>query len=109
VAEMARVTRGLVVIEDTLFTDDRVEQAERLRDPTHVRSYTEQEWRAFLAAAGLRVTDSAVFEKHHPLEPWLTRTGCTGDAAARVRAMLAPWTRDGVFCDRKIGFRSARE
>jgi SAM-dependent methyltransferase len=109
VAEMARVSRRLVVIEDTLFTDPRVEEAERLRDPTHVRSYTEDEWRGFVAAAGLRVTDCAVFDKRHPLEPWLARTGCSGETAARVRALLAPWTREGAYRDRKIGLRSERE
>ena len=39
--EMARVARKLVIVEDTLFESEAVEQAERLRDPTHVRSYTE--------------------------------------------------------------------
>src|SRR5207244_13298893 len=37
VAEMARVTQKLVVIEDNVFLDEQVEEAERLRDPTHVR------------------------------------------------------------------------
>ena len=40
VAEMARVTQRLVVIEDNVFVDEQVEEAERLRDPTHVRCYT---------------------------------------------------------------------
>src|SRR4029079_7287745 len=53
--EMARVTRRLVVVEDTLYVDERVEEAERLRDPTHVRSYSEPEWAGFMEAAGLEV------------------------------------------------------
>ena len=43
--EMARVTQRLVVIEDNVFVDERVEEAERLRDPTHVRCYSEDEWK----------------------------------------------------------------
>jgi len=39
IAEMARVTQGLVVIEDNVFVGEDVEAAERLRDPTHVRCY----------------------------------------------------------------------
>jgi ubiquinone/menaquinone biosynthesis C-methylase UbiE len=39
-AEIVRVSRNLVVVEDTLFASEEVEEAERLRDPTHVRSYT---------------------------------------------------------------------
>ena len=42
VAEMARVSQRLVVIEDNLHIDDQVEEAERLRDPTHVRCYAER-------------------------------------------------------------------
>ena len=55
IAEMARVSNNLVVVEDTLYVSEQVEEAEKLRDPTHVRSYTEQEWRSFLEAAGLEV------------------------------------------------------
>ena len=43
VQEMARVSNRLVVIEDTLFSSERHEEAERLRDPSHVRNYTEDE------------------------------------------------------------------
>jgi ubiquinone/menaquinone biosynthesis C-methylase UbiE len=53
VAELARVSGNLVVVEDTLYVSEQVEQAEKLRDPTHVRSYSEHEWRAFLEEAGL--------------------------------------------------------
>ncbi len=53
VAEMARVSNDLVVIEDTLYVSEHVEAAEKLHDPTHVRSYTEDEWRSLLEAAGL--------------------------------------------------------
>src|SRR3954447_20696353 len=89
VREMARVTRRLVVVEDTLYVDDRVEEAERLRDPTHVRSYSEPEWRGFMQSAGLTVERAGRFPKRHPVEPWLARVGCTGETAARVRGLLA--------------------
>src|SRR5262249_22324069 len=39
VRELGRVARKAVVVEDTLYFDEAVEEAERLRDPTHVRSY----------------------------------------------------------------------
>ena len=53
IGEMARVAGGVVLIEDTLYDSEEVEQAERLHDPTHVRSYSEREWRSFLEDAGL--------------------------------------------------------
>ena len=46
--EMVRVSGGLVLISDNLHGGEKLEQAEKLRDPSHVRNYTEQEWHAFL-------------------------------------------------------------
>jgi SAM-dependent methyltransferase len=89
VAELERVSSRLVVVEDTLFSSERHEEAEKLRDPSHVRSYTEEEWRSFLTEAGLEVEQVECFEKKHPLEEWLARTGCVGEEAARVKELLA--------------------
>ena len=86
---MARVTQRLVVVEDTLFSSEPHEEAERLRDPTHVRNYTEDEWIEFLQDAGLEVELRETFEKVHPLDDWLARTGCEGEEAERVKALLA--------------------
>lgn len=102
VRELGRVARDRVVVEDTLWASDAVEEAEALRDPSHVRSYTEAEWRSFLEDAGLRVEDVALHEKRHDLEDWLLRTDCTGDDAERVRSLLADRTRDGAWFDTKI-------
>ena len=110
VAEMARVSNRLVVIEDTLYSSDRHEQAEKLRDPTHVRNYTEDEWREFLTEAGLEVEQSERFEKTHPLEAWLARTGCEGEEAERVKELLADrMTEDGsAWTDVKIVIRARK-
>ena len=89
VREMVRVSGGLVLISDNLYGGERLEQAEKLRDPSHVRNYSEQEWRAFLEDAGARV--EVVETIRHPieLEPWLTRAGCPPEDAARVRELVA--------------------
>jgi SAM-dependent methyltransferase len=110
VAEMERVSTRLVVIEDTLFSSDRHEQAEKLRDPTHVRNYTEDEWREFLTEAGLEVEQAECFEKTHPLEAWLARTGCEGEEAERVKELLADrMTEDGsAWIDVKIIIRARK-
>lgn len=102
VREMARVARRLVLIEDTLFESELVEQAEKLRDPTHVRSYTEAEWRAFLEASGLELEQVEVHEKRRPLAAWLARTETTGHEAEQVKALLADAIEDGQYVDRKI-------
>jgi SAM-dependent methyltransferase len=107
VREMARVARRTVVIEDTLYASEQVEEAEKLRDPTHVRSYTEAQWRGYAEAAGLAVDRVERFAKRHPVGPWLERVGCTGDTAARVRELLADRMAPGedVWLDTKILLR----
>jgi len=89
VGELARVASARVIVVDNLGLGDAVEEAERLRDPSHVRNYTEAEWRGFLADAGLVIDAVRTFDFPIELEPWLERTACTGDDAARVRELLA--------------------
>ena len=110
VGELERVSNRLVVVEDTLYSSERHEQAEKLRDPTHVRSYTEDEWRELLTEAGLEVEQVECFEKEHPLEDWLARTGCEGADAERVRELLADrMTDDGsAWVDTKIVIRARK-
>jgi ubiquinone/menaquinone biosynthesis C-methylase UbiE len=103
--ELARVARQVVLVEDTLYTDERVEEAEKLRDPTHVRNYTEDEWRQFFEQAGLEVEEVAVFRKEHELESWLSRTGCQGAEAKRVRELLAHVSEGDSWFDTKILLR----
>lgn len=101
VSEMARVAAGTVLIVDNSYMGDHVEDAERLRDPSHVRNYSEAEWRSFAAAAGLEVEDVRFFEKAIGFQPWLDRCGCAGDDAERVRALLGDRVQgDDVVLDR---------
>jgi SAM-dependent methyltransferase len=108
VGELARVARDLVLIEDTLYTGEQVEEAERLRDPTHVRSYTEQEWRGLLEDAGLTVEEVRALEKSRPVDAWLERAGCTGEEAERVKALLGDRVADGRYVDTKILIRARK-
>jgi SAM-dependent methyltransferase len=96
VAEMTRVARGLVVIEDNLFVDDQVEEAERLRDPTHVRCYSEAEWREMLAEAGLDVERAEVVQRERDVEDWLDRVETPPEDAQRVRDLLAERIVEGT-------------
>ena len=109
VAEMARVSRDLVVIEDTLYESDELEEVYKLHDPTHVRSYSELEWRRFFDDAGLDVEDVDFFEKRRPLDEWLAHTACAGPDAARVRELLADRVDgDGEWADVKIVLRGRK-
>jgi hypothetical protein len=102
VGEMARVAGTLLIVEDTLYASAEVEEAERLRDPTHVSSYSEHEWRSFLEAAGFEVEAVELVEKRHPLDGWLARTGTSEADGARVRELLAGHIEGGDYVDTKI-------
>jgi SAM-dependent methyltransferase len=110
VKEFARVAGELVLVADNLYLGEAGEEADRLRDPTHVRNYSEDEWRGFFEQAGLEVAEFEREEKRVELEPWLERAGCAGDEAARVRELLADRIEDGklrvdrgIFEARKAG------
>jgi SAM-dependent methyltransferase len=101
VAEMARVAAESVLIVDNSFMSETVEEAEKLRDPSHVRNYSEAEWRSFLEPAGLEVEDVRFFEKPIALQPWLDRCGCEGEEAKRVVELLGDRVQgDLVVLDR---------
>ena len=75
-----------------------------------MRNLSEDEWRGLFAQAGLEVEAVEREEKRVELEPWLERSGCTGDEAARVRELLADRIEDGklrldrgIFKARKAG------
>jgi SAM-dependent methyltransferase len=89
VGEMARVASDLVLVVDNLRMSEADEEANRVRDPSHVRNYSEEEWHALFAGAGLDVVEGRTRERRIELEPWLERTGCTGEDAARVRELVA--------------------
>jgi SAM-dependent methyltransferase len=87
IVEMARVARGRVLVVDTLNMGDAGERAEKLRDPTHVRNYTVDEWRGFFDGAGLGLEKHVVLPHEIDFAAWLARTGCVGAEADEVREM----------------------
>ena len=104
--ELARVASQRVVVVDNLSMGPQVEEAEKIRDPSHVRNYSEAEWRSFLSVGGFVVEDVRTFDFPIELEPWLARTGCTGADAERVRELLAPHVSDGWVALERIALRA---
>jgi SAM-dependent methyltransferase len=102
VREMGRVSSDRILLVDTVFMGDEAEEAEKLRDPSHVRNYTEAEWRGFFADEGLRIDDVRFFEHAFDFEAWLARTGCAGDEAETARALLGDRVVDGRLTLDKI-------
>jgi SAM-dependent methyltransferase len=97
VAEMARVAQRLLVIEDNLFVDEQVEEAERLRDPTHVRCYSEAEWREMLTDAGLEVERVERLERSRDVDDWLARIDPPPADAERVKELLGGRIEGGTM------------
>jgi len=106
--ELARVSRRLVLVVDNLYRGEDVEQAERLRDPTHVRSYSEEEWRSFFERAGLDVDAVELFETTIDVEAWLARAGCAGAEAERVRELLTHLIDDGRLRMTRIAIKGSK-
>ncbi|MFC6732865.1 class I SAM-dependent methyltransferase [Haladaptatus sp. GCM10025893] len=82
VAEVARVLDpgGVFVLEDNVAPDDEVlaeflNRVERLRDPTHVESYSEQRWRDWLDDAGFVVEETAWVRRTLEFDSWVERIG----------------------------------
>jgi SAM-dependent methyltransferase len=108
VAEMARVSAERVLIVDTAFIGDEIEEAERLRDPSHVRNYTEAEWRGLVTEAGLAIDEVRPFGHTFDFAAWLARTGCEGDEAARVEELFGDRVANGRLTLDKIAIRAVK-
>jgi SAM-dependent methyltransferase len=95
VSEMARVARHAVVICDNTFVSEASEEADRLRDPTHVRNYAVAEWHSLLVQAGLEVVDERFMQRPLEIEPWLDRAETPAGDRARVVELLGERVVDG--------------
>jgi len=93
--EMARVSRGLVLVSDNLYLGEAGEEADRLHDPTHVRNYSEEEWREMFAAAGLEVEEFEQEDKRIDFQGWIDRAGTPPEDAERAQELLADRIEDG--------------
>jgi SAM-dependent methyltransferase len=108
VHELARVSADRVLLVDTLNMGKTVEEAERLRDPSHVRNYTDAEWREVVADAGLGLDDVRFLEHEIDLQAWLARTGCEGTEAERAVELLGDRVSDGRLTLDKIALRAVK-
>jgi SAM-dependent methyltransferase len=95
VKEMARVARHRVVVCDNTFVSESSEEADKLRDPSHVRNYGVAEWHSFFELAGLEIAEEAFMQRPLELQPWLDRTATSPEDQVRVRELLGDRVKDG--------------
>jgi SAM-dependent methyltransferase len=108
VREMARVAARTVIVVDNTFGSEALEEAERVRDPSHVRCLPESEWRELFAEVGLVVDDMRSLPMRVEFDPWLARAGCTGKDAERVRELAADRIEDGWVTLDRIALKGAK-
>jgi len=71
---------GRCIIIDSISPEDSqchqfINETERLRDPSHVRSYSLRQWQDFLHEAGFETISVTLFEREHTFRAWAERTG----------------------------------
>jgi ubiquinone/menaquinone biosynthesis C-methylase UbiE len=95
-AEVHRVLKpnGTFAVVDNVVpagsVGDYVNAFERFRDPSHLRAWTMEEWRAALAKAGLKIAHEEQIYKQMEFKSWAARHDA--DMQNFLRAMLAQMT-----------------
>jgi ubiquinone/menaquinone biosynthesis C-methylase UbiE len=113
ILESARVLRvgGRLVVHDHYAPPSEQDAAyvdafERLRDPSHVKEYSEQEWRNSFLDAGFEITDVNMdFIHHAAFHPWVQRMNVPAADVERLEVMLlqAPPSAKAWLEPRAIG------
>ncbi len=94
VAEVVRVLHpnGRFVLVDSTVPDGEAgaffNRFETLRDPSHVRSLTVEEWLDLIANAGLAIAHVESFIKRHDFEDWTSRSGMSDDDKATLEGVM---------------------
>jgi len=85
---------GIFALEDLCVPDDPelgayVNRIQRRRDPTHVESYTPQQWTDWLKQVGLTVETRDVTGRRLEVDAWLNRMDVPSDRCQQVRSLIA--------------------
>jgi ubiquinone/menaquinone biosynthesis C-methylase UbiE len=95
-SEFARVVKpgGLIGVIDSVVPEDPALDAflngiEKVRDPSHVRSYRVDEWITLFKDSGLTLMYTSCSWKEHPFAEWVNRTGRPESVRREVEEMFA--------------------
>lgn len=96
VEEVARVTEpsGVLAFEDNITPEDNeldafLNQVERLRDPSHARSYRESEWREWVETVGFEVEESLIIKKTIDYRDWVAQLDTPKENRRELESLFA--------------------
>jgi SAM-dependent methyltransferase len=78
-----------VVAPPEVALDTFLQSVELLRDPSHVRDYTVDEWRAFLDAAGFTVVRTTPYRLRMQFDTWIARMQTPPVRSDAIRSLQA--------------------
>ncbi|MEG6507929.1 class I SAM-dependent methyltransferase [Methyloligella sp. 2.7D] len=94
VAEAARVLKsgGVFALVDNISPAEKDRAArynafEKLRDPSHGRALSLQEWTELVDEAGLELESAEVMDQEIPFDPWVERMRCEPETIEELREM----------------------
>ncbi len=94
-AEMARVLRpgGLLLHSDSVSPEDSeqdhfLDTIERLRDPSHVRNHTVEQWCAGMASVGLEAVVLGSWQIEIDFDDWVARMRTPPEAVREIREVM---------------------
>ena len=97
-ADRVLVSGGRLAFQDQALPDAAtsacmVDEFERVRDPSHRRSYSVEGWTRSPNVPGLVVERSEVFEKRHEFAEWCDRQSCSAEKVAALEEIAPPRRR----------------
>jgi hypothetical protein len=71
---------GRMVIIDTLLPSDPeiaafFQAMEKMRNPTHIRAFSEEEWQSMIQDAELILQETLIISKEHDFQEWVKTAG----------------------------------
>jgi len=74
-----------VIAADTALLDTHLQSVELLRDTSHVRDYSEAEWRTKLSSAGFRIEQVTTWRLRMDFPVWIARMATPAPLATAIR------------------------
>ena len=95
-SEVYRVLKynGMFVLIDIISSRDYIfdkfiNNINKIRDPTHMRSYTKEEWLSMIEKSKLKVVDVENFRNEHNLNDWLKRAKTDKENVKEIKKIIS--------------------